>query len=737
MKQNNKKKQIISYIIAALVLIANLSILALIAMAWIYSGIDETAFYSIVGALICAILILDVVFVVSYLSCSMRMKMATFLLAVILLGGSLYANYLLVRVNNALSGMINSDSDQYETISVSVVTYNNETISSIEDLEGLTVGLTSTTNDASPSAVGKSKLEEAGISVEYVEYESVDALMSGLIAGEIDCALLPSSYASMYEDQDGYEEYLDAMTVIEQWSEDVLVGQNTSSDIDLSMDPFTVLLIGYAPESDTYGLADTIMLATVNPRTLTVTLTSIPRDSYVQISGTSSSQKINSARAISRQTLIDTVSELMDIEIDFYMEVNFKGVVAIVDALGGIEINSTAAFLAQNSDTERGNYTIWIEEGVQWADGEMALAFARERYAFASGDYDRQLNQQQVITSIVSRLLELNDINVLVDVIEAAGDNLSTNLSVEQLTSLFSYALSISNYTGLDTMDLIDIQNMRVTGYSSYYYDYGSGLSLWIMIPYEGSIAQNYERIQDTLGNVEHEQISSFTFSAQDPYERGQLYDEYFDEVRNDPEIPEQVPDFVDDGYTLSEITAWCSENDIELEIVYIDESDSRYDAALDGQVVDQSVSSGTLVSRITSITIYIAESSQIPNFVGSTLSTAQSWANRHGIELSISYIESSDASYDSSLAGTIASQSPTSGDIADYSYIEIVVYAESETVTAYDAIGLSYSAAVSWCSTNGYTCSFLNSNRETVSSGTVSELWGYYDDGTLWFIME
>ena len=685
----NKKKKIISTIIAILVGIANISVVALIVLIWKYSSLAATAFYSIFGALICIVLIVDIIFFVAYLSRDNRMKMVVLALTFLLLGGSLYANYLLIRVNIAIGSMINSDSDQYETIYVSIVTYDNESITSIDDLEGFTVGLTSTTNDASPSAVGKSKLEEGGISVEYVEYESVDDVMSALIDGEVDCALLPSSFSSMYDDEDEYGQYLDAMTVIEQWSEEVLVGQNTSSGIDLTTDTFTVLLIGYAPNSDTSGLADTIMLATVNPRTLTVTLTSIPRDSYVQISGTSYSSKINAARSISRQTLIDTVSDLLDIDIDFYMEVNFKGVVAIVDAMGGIEIDSPAAFLAQDSDTQRGNYTIWIEEGVQWADGEMALAFARERYAFATGDYARQMNQQQVIASMLSRLLELNDINVLIDVIEAAGDNLSINLSLSQLTSLFSYALSISNYTGLETMDLIDIQNMRVTGYSSSYYS--SGYALWIMIPYNGSIEQNYEQIQDTLGNVEHEQASSFTFSAQDPYERGQLFDEYFSESRNDPEMPEQVPDFVGGNYTLSEITSWCSQNGIELNVVYIDESDSRYDGSREGLAVEQSVSSGTYVTRVSSITVYIVESSgtstesaEIPNFVGSTLATVEAWTTSNGYRLNVTYIETSDASLD----GIVISQSPSSGSVSSYTSLTIEVYTYSESSPDPDTSG-------------------------------------------------
>ena len=442
---------------------------------------------------------------------------------------------------------------------------------------------------------------------------------------------------------------------------------------------------------------------------------------------------------------MDTVSNMMGIDIDFYMEVNFRGVVDIVDALGGIEINSPVAFLAQDSSTQRGNYTVWIEEGVQWADGEMALAFARERHAMPNGDYDRELNQQQVIAQIVSRLLELNDLNRALDALEAAGDNFETNISLDQMTSLFNYLLSIPNFSGLDTMDLINIQNMRVTGYSSYYYDYGSGLNLWIMIPYNGSIEENSAMMNETLGITSVEQVADFSFTVQEPYERGQLYHEVFDEARQDPELPEMVPDFVSEGASIMDVEAWASENNVTLNVVYIDETDDRYVEGAEGLVVGTEPGSGTLVENLSGpLTVYVAgDATSIPNFVGASLTYVTSWAERNGYELEVDYVETGDQSLD----GTIADQTPSAGnDIENYStlYVDVYTYVEgtgpsegeNTGASPYEVPGMSYEEAVSWCSNNGYTCVFLNEDKNYMNYGTVTDTWGEYADGTLWFTM-
>jgi LCP family protein required for cell wall assembly len=168
------------------------------------------------------------------------------------------------------------------------------------------------------------------------------------------------------------------------------VTSEAGDEQDLTSEPFTVLLIGNAD-----GLSDTMILCSVNPISMRVTMSSLARDSYVPITCYGGAyNKLNSANAVSRDCLISTIEELVGVSIDYYVETNFEGVVEIVDALGGIVVDNDTEFVGQTSSSTRGTYTVWVPAGDDVVlNGEQALAFARERYAYATGDFARQEHQ--------------------------------------------------------------------------------------------------------------------------------------------------------------------------------------------------------------------------------------------------------------------------------------------------------------------------------------------------------
>ena len=213
-------------------------------------------------------------------------------------------------------------------------------------------------------------------------------------------------------------------------------------------------------------------------------------DSYVKIAcgGTT---KINSANAVSRDCLINTITNLVGVDIDYYVEVNFQGVVDIVDAIGGITVNSPVEFVGQTASTVRGTKTVWVPAGQDVPlNGAQALAFARERYAFASGDFARQEHQQQVIEAMVTKILRTRDINTFLKILDAAGNNIKTNISVDQMTAFMKYALQKSNrlYDKDHVERVFDIITSRVTGYSSGLWDPGMEIVLYIYRLYQGSL---------------------------------------------------------------------------------------------------------------------------------------------------------------------------------------------------------------------------------------------------------
>ena len=244
------------------------------------------------------------------------------------------------------------------------------------------------------------------------------------------------------------------------FEEKVTIQNQAGSDKDITSEPFTVLLIGTAD-----GLSDTMILCSVNPISMKVTMSSIARDSYVPITCYNGGQsKINAARAVSRDCLINTIESLIGVDIDYYVDTNFQGVVDIVDALGGIVVDSPLAFVGQNASSERGHYTVYVPAGEQVTlDGEQALAFARERHLFASGDFARQEHQQQVIAAIVQKIMRTRDINTFLNVLQAAGDNIQTNFTLNQMTNFVSYAMQKANryYDSSHIEKILDIHQVN------------------------------------------------------------------------------------------------------------------------------------------------------------------------------------------------------------------------------------------------------------------------------------
>ena len=262
----------------------------------------------------------------------------------------------------------------------------------------------------------------------------------------------------------------------------------------ITKEPFVVYLSGVdnRGELTENARSDVNILAVVNPETKQVALINTPRDYYVDLAGTDSKDKLTHAGLYGVETSMATLGNLYGVNVEHYIRINFAGFISIIDAIGGVDVYSDQAFTSVGSPGYYDPTT--FAEGWNHLDGKSALAFARERHAFASGDIQRGINQMKVIDAMMNKIKSPTVLMSFSKLMDAVSDCFVTSLSQEQISALVRMQLaSLSDW---------DIQSYAVTGTSgksSQCYS-AKGQSLYVMKPDENSVNQAKELIASVLG---------------------------------------------------------------------------------------------------------------------------------------------------------------------------------------------------------------------------------------------
>ena len=262
----------------------------------------------------------------------------------------------------------------------------------------------------------------------------------------------------------------------------------------ITKEPFVLYLSGVDNRGELTEKArsDVNILAVVNPATKRVALINTPRDYYVDLAGTDSKDKLTHAGLYGVETSMATLGNLYGIQVDHYIRIDFSGFISIIDAVGGVDVYSDQAFTSVGSP---GYYDpIIFAEGWNHLDGKSALAFARERHAFASGDIQRGINQMKVIDAMANKLKSPTVLMSFSKLMDAVSNCFVTSLSQEQISALVRMQLGdLANW---------DIESCSVTGSSgksSQCYS-AKGQSLYVMKPDESSVSKAKELIASVLG---------------------------------------------------------------------------------------------------------------------------------------------------------------------------------------------------------------------------------------------
>lgn len=332
--------------------------------------------------------------------------------------------------------------------------------------------------------------ENTGTSIQVQEAGGVMELVDSLLNEDCGAVILNHAYIPVLEEMEGYENISDQIREIELMDVDTVLEDKTGdmNDVPKKEDPDNIIRL-YISGIDTRGSAiintrsDVNIIATINTDTKQVLLVSTPRDYFVPLSiSNGEPDKLTHAGIYGVDVSMDTLGMLYDVSVNKYFRVNFAGFVKIIDALGGIEVNSDYDF------TTRG-YT--FTKGSNYVDGEAALAFARERYAFAEGDRQRGKNQMEVIRSVIQKAMSPELLSNYTNILSAVEGCFETNFSYDKIAELVRDQLADGGSW--------NIVSYSVDGTGDSRKPYSMSAYAYVMVPDQKTVDKAKELMQQVL----------------------------------------------------------------------------------------------------------------------------------------------------------------------------------------------------------------------------------------------
>ncbi|WP_281790230.1 LCP family protein, partial [Faecalibaculum rodentium] len=473
------------------------------------------------------------------------------------------------------SGLLGNVTDfgNETTTTVQVIALKDSGIQSEKDLEGKTVGSLKSISLASTQALIQD-LSGKGVTFQDKQYDNIQGMVNGLYDKEVPAIILNDAYRGNINDleDEKFKNFGTDTQVVYTYTYKTENKSTTNSVDDITKNPFTVLISG-VDSRDGFAessRSDVNMLATINPVTKTVLLTSIPRDYYVttvceEDAGcqNGAKDKLTHTGLHGTETTKKTIENLLGVDINYTAKVNFTSVVNLVDALGGIDVNVKPGLAVDHFYTNDYFGTDYgVTEGINHLNGQAALCYARERYAYQEGDRQRVKNQQEVLMAIVKKATSPSVIGNYPALMDALSGAFQTDLSQDEIQSLIQFQLK----------EMPDWQfiTYSLDGQGSTEFCAELGNSASVMIPDNETVVTAKKRIEAVIEGKSAEEVEAINadpsevpandqpspqpeqdvtvnedVTVQDPY-TGQ--DTTYDQTVQEPAYTD--PGYVDPGYT-------------------------------------------------------------------------------------------------------------------------------------------------------------------------------------------
>ena len=465
-----------------------------------------TVMVIVIFILIDAILGLLLIFSAKKIVSRILFSILTVVVTVVFALGGFY----MFQANSLLNNITTSEGDIKNTVSLIVL--DDSKYEELKDIAGEKIG-TLKSIDTYGTEQSLDDISSEGVEVENEKYDSVQAEVKALYDGDVEAVVLNETYRGTVEEMEDYADFSSKTRVLHETVYYTDRVENTAKSVDdITSHAFNILISG----NDTYGDLSTVsrsdvnMIVTVNPETGVILLTSIPRDYYVTTEcdpalgcQVGALDKLTHTGVHGVETTQATLENLLGIEINYNFRVNFSSLVDIVDALGGIDVTVEPGYAVPNLLHGNGR---GVTEGVNHLDGELALAYARERYAYEEGDRQRVKNQQQVIMGIVDKATSPAILTNFASLMNALSGAFETNMSTAEIQQLIQYQLSSSP-------DWKFVQySLDGTGSTEMCAELGD--AAYVMIPDESTVQTAKDKIEAVVNGDSVEQVEAITASS-------------------------------------------------------------------------------------------------------------------------------------------------------------------------------------------------------------------------------
>ena len=380
-------------------------------------------------------------------------------------------------------GVISKDLFQKEVYYV--MTLENSKYKDIKDLDGKSIGIYSSKNSTKASNELNKKIKNIS-----KEYKNVVELFEDLQDNKIDAVLINESTKNLL-DTDLADMKLKLKEIYKVYVS--IEKTDIVKVVDITKKPFNIYVAG----GDAYGSIDNVtntdvnMIITVDPVNKKVLLTSIPRDYYVNLPsfGDDAYDKLTHAGYYGIEESVKAIENLLDIDINYYVKVNFSTIEGVIDAIKGVDVYSDYSF----NECAYGIYH--FNKGMNHLNGKQALAFARERKSFSDGDIQRVKNQQKVLTAIIDKVTSSTTlVTNFSQILDSVGNSFSTNMESKNINRFIKMQLNDMRSWSIES------QNLVGTDFYTYTYTYPN-LQLYVMKQDEKSVNSVKEKIKKYLNN--------------------------------------------------------------------------------------------------------------------------------------------------------------------------------------------------------------------------------------------